>query len=362
MDKRHSWPLVFIIAVVASLVVGCSGGTDSPTPDDTSYTTYLYMTDTYSGKVYTYDPATHLSPTTSIAATGQNATGEIAFYEGIGYACVGSGTNEGVYRFDPSDTNPSFSKIGDAIAAQYISFPSSSKGYVSTYGGGLYSFAPSSSSPSYSSISGTSGMTLQEVIVGSDGMVYIADNGNGAVLRIDPSDDSVEAISTSAGGTTGLVAGTFNGSSGVFVANTGGYDPDTWAALPGSIDFIPSGSTSATTVASALSGGGSIYPARLVQLSDGSLIATGYSHTYRVALSGATATVSELTASGASFGSMDIALKDGLVYVPVSVTSDYISYSNYLYVLGEDGDQESYSPVSVMGSSESISNIAFYEG
>jgi hypothetical protein len=349
-------------AVIAAVAVlsGCGRPADPPAPHP--YQTYLYMTDTYSGKVYAYDPEGREALPSSIAATGQNGTGEIAFNGGEGYACVGMGSGAGLYRFDPSDANPSFTKIGASITAQYVAFPGSTKGYVSTFGAGLYSFDPSSFGPSLAPVAGTSGMTVQEVVIGSDGFVYAADNGNGAVIRIDPSDDSVKAtIQTSADGTTGLVAGMLNGNAGVFVANTGGYDPETWDALPGSIDFIAAGAMTATAVADELSGSGPIYPARLVQLSDGDLLATGYGHTYRVDLSGAVPSVVELTASGSSFGSMDIACKDGLVYIPASATSDYISYSNFLYVLGEDGEQEPYSPVAVMGSSESVTNIGFYE-
>ncbi len=358
MKKMLVW-----LGALASLVLvaGCHPSSDSPPAADDSYTKCLYMTDTYSGKVFTFDPVSRSPSAMSLASTGQNSTGEIAFYEGIGYACVGSGTNAGVYRFDPSAANPAFSKIGSVIAAQYIAFAASTKAYVGTYGDGLYSFDPSSSSISFSAIPGTDDMALQEIAVASDGMIYVADNGNGAVLRIDPSDDSIEAaIAASAGGTTGIVSGTYGGSAGVFVANTGGYD-ESWNPLPGSIDFIANGSTTATTVVNALPGGGDIYPARLVQLSSGNLVATGYGHSYLIDLSGAAPAIAELSSSGSSFGSLDIAYKDGLVYIPVSATSDYISYSNCLYVLGEDGAQESFSPVAVMGSSESVSNIAFYE-
>src|SRR5208337_2246782 len=77
-------------------------------------------------------------------------------------------------------------------------------------------------------------------------------------------------------------SGVFNSNPGVFVANTGS-----------SIDFVPenaSNNSKATLVTSSIS------PERLIQLSDGNLIATGYVtsgsaysyHTYLVTFSGTT--------------------------------------------------------------------------
>ena len=89
---------------------------------------------------------------------------------------------------------------------------------------------------------------------------------------------------------------------------------------------------------------------------------TGGGNTYFVTLLGATATVTELkNGSNASFGSYDIAYKDGLVYVPVPDYSNYPLVSNLVYIFDESGTQKSYSPVPVMSSSDAISNIGFYE-
>jgi hypothetical protein len=354
-----------VAALVAALSLSGCGNTIASILG-VSYTKYLYMTDTVSGKVYAYDPSKQSAGSSSFASTGKNATGEIRFYNGIGYVAVGGGTDEGVYYFDPSATNPSFSKLGTAIAAQYFAFYSSSKAYVSSYDysgttSGLYSFNPSKPSSGLSAVAAVSGKYLQDLVVGSDGYLYAADNSNGAVLKVDPSSDALKAtISTSAKGTTGLCKGTFNGSSGIFVASTGGYD-SSYAALPGALDFI-SADGKASLVARTTSTGASIYPARVIQLDGGNLVATGYGHSYLVTLSGSSASTSELkTASGASFGSLDIAYKNALVYIPIAQTSDYISYSNKLYVLDESGKQASYSPVSVMKASEGLSNIGFYE-
>jgi hypothetical protein len=358
--KTRAFATVLAAALAAAVLIsGCTpsvGGVTTP-----AYQSYLYMTDTNSGKIYAYDLVTHKDIGQSIATTGKNATGEIAYYKGIGYVAVGFGTDKGVFYFDPSTANPSFTKMSGSVAAQFIAFCSPTKAYVSTYGTGLYTFDPSSRS-SLTAVASTSGLTLQEVIVGKDGFVYVADNGRGKVLRIDPSDDSIKAtVTTTAAGTTGLVAGTLNGLSGVFVANSGGYDSN-YSPLPGSIDFIAAGAAdNSTATAVATSASAAIYPARIIQLDNGNLVATGYGHTYLEVVS-AGPTPTELKDSGNSaFGSLDIAYKNGLVYVPVAITSDYVSYSNKLFIFDASGFQQSYSPVSVMTSSDGISNIGFYE-
>jgi hypothetical protein len=358
--RRRIVRLALVGLAALSLVVGCD--LNKSTEETSTYKDYLYMSDTKGGKIYTYDPTTYTGSSSSLVSTGQNATGEIAFYKGIGYAAVGYGTGEGVYYFDPSATSPSCAKISGTVAAQYFAFYSATKAYVSTYGAGIYSFDPSSPASGLSEdpVSGTSGLSMQDMII-VGGYLYAADTGNGAVLRIDPSDDSVDAtITTTQGGTTGLVAGTYNSVAGVFVANTGG-----------SIDFIEEGAASgAATAVVTTSTADPIYPGRLIQLANGNLVATGYdtsydNHTYLVTLSGTSATVAEIMdPDGASpFGSLDIAYKDSLVYIPMGVTTDYTNYTNKLYVLDATGKQVSYSPVTVMSGSTTvgISNIAFYE-
>ncbi len=354
MNQRFLSSVLAAAILAASLLTGCGAGAGAG--DLPAYQGYLYMTDTYSGKVYAYDPAAHSGLNASIAATGKNGTGEIQFYKGIGYTAVGFGTDEGVYYFDPSVTNPTFSKIGSGIAAQYFAFYSATKAYVSVasnyFGdtGGLYAFNPSNLGLGLTQVAASDATKyMQEVIVGPDGKIYVAENLSQKVLVIDPATDAVTAtVAASASGTTGLVSGTYNGGAGVFVANTGG-----------TIDFIPAGvagNAAATTVI-----GPSVFAGRLVQLANGNLVATGYGKTYLVALSGASAAASELKVGGASFGSLDIAAKDGLVYVPVAQTSDYVTFVDKLYVIDANGTQQSYSPVSVMTSADAVSNIGFYE-
>ena len=366
-DKSQgSRRLALAAAALASLALlaGCGGlWADDPKEEAPAYAGYLFMTDTNSGKVFTYDPAARAASPTSFAAVGQKNAGEIAFYAGIGYVAVGYGTGQGVYSFDPAAGNPSFSKLGGSIAAQYFAFVGPTKAYVSSYGGGLYSFDPSNRAAglSASPVAGTEGLTLQEIAY-CGGYLYAADNGNGKILRIDPATGTVVAtISASAAGTTGIAAGSLGAQTGVFVANTGGYDSLSYAPLPGSIDFLSHGASAASQVVSS-AGPASIHPARLAQTADGSLVATGYGNTYRITFSGGAATAAELLAGGASFGSFDLACKGGLVYIPSAVTSDYVSYSNQLYILDAGGAQAAWSPVTVMPTAtDAISNLAFYE-
>ena len=356
--KTHSIAIVLASALAATiLVAGCTpavGGV--PTP---AYQSYLYMTDTNSGKIYAYDPTTHIGSSLSLLTTS-NGAGEIKFYKGIGYVAIGTG---GIWYFDPSRSNPAPKLItgSAALNAQYFAFFSPTKAYLSTAdffspgspAAGLYTFNPSNPDSAVSAvISGTSTKNFQEVIVGSDGYIYATNNTDHSVLRIDPSDDSIKAtVTTTSGGTTGLVAGTLNGISGVFVANTGGYDTN-WNPLPGSIDFIANTVSTATALTTA-----SIHPGRVAQLSNGKLIATGFGNSYLVDLASSPATVTEIKNGSTSFGSLDIGYKDGLIYVP-----DYYStMSNKVFIFDESGTQKSYSPVPVMSSSDAISNIGFYE-
>jgi hypothetical protein len=368
MRKVFSATAVLFAAFLVASMAGCSSGNGDPKINPDRYKSLLYMTDTFSGKIYTYDPATRAPSSLSLASVGQNSTGELVFHKGVGYACVGSGSDAGVYYFVPADANPSFTKIPGTLCAANCAFASDTKAYVSVYdyydvSSGIHAFDPSTPASGISSspVPGTGGDDFQELVVASDGFLYAANNSDSTVLKINVSTDEVVAVfSATALGTTGLASGTLDGASGVFVANTGGYI----ASPAGSIDFIPAGAADGSTavaVASALAvGGGRIIPARLAQLPDGDLIATGYGHTYRVDLSGAAAAVTELTASDSPFGSMDLAVKDGLVFIP---SSEYISsteYANKLYIVDTSGSQQSYSPVTIMDSGDSVSNIAFY--
>jgi hypothetical protein len=341
--------LFAIAALFVTLAIGCSQATSSSS--GFGGVNQLYMTDTFSGNVYTYNPSKQTTSSSGVV-TAASGAGTIRFFKGIGYIAEGYG---GLYYFNPSDSVPTAKEVtgSGSLNTQYLAFYSSTKAYVSVAGsyssdsGGVYSFNPSSLSDGMKQVASADSKAtkyMQDIIVGPDSMIYVARNLDSSVIKIDPTTDAVTATyTTTAGGTTGLLSGTLNGTKGVFVANT--Y---------GSIDFIPENAADGSTAQAVVSG---IYPGRLVQPSSKVLVATGYGHSYVVALSGSTGTATEVKAAGTSFGSFDIAYKDGLVYVP---SSDY-SGKNYLYVFTATGDQESYSPVSVMTSGDAITNIGFYE-
>ncbi|HUX39635.1 MAG TPA: hypothetical protein VMV83_00595 [Rectinemataceae bacterium] len=371
------------IALAASILISLSGcsfvsnlfGPTSSTPAATApaWQSYLFMADTNSGKIYTYDPSTHAANATSLLSTGQNATGTINFYKGIGYSAVGYGAGAGVYWFDPAAANPVFTRLSTpsntAINAQYFAFASTSLAYVSVAGdftndlGGIYTFNPSNLAAGLAGpIAGTD-KYLQDIAIGPDGRVYAAENLDQQVLVYNPVNVTTTTIATSASGTTGIRAGTLNGNPGVFVANTGPFNPSTYLPSNGSIDFIPSnGATSSPVVPTSFSA--DFTPGRLIQLEVSSnLVATGNGHTWLITLSGSTASASEIKANGTSFGSLDLAEKNGLICMP----SDATNYSvtpptniNSLYVFDETGVMASYSPVSVMTSTDGFTNLAFY--
>jgi hypothetical protein len=355
------------IFIVTALGCGCSNLFNSGSTTPVPYTTYLYMTDTYNGHVYTYNPATHVGSSLPLLTTSTNAAGEIRFNKGIGYIAMGEG---GIYYFDPSSTVPSATLIpgSSGVDAQYFAFYSPTQAYVSigtsiaSDTGEISTFNPSSPGSGLTQVAASAIKYMQEIIVGPDGMIYVAEYNDKTVLQINPVNNTVtNSYTTSALGTSGLVAGTYNGVSGVFVANTGGYTPS-YAALPGSIDFIPSNGSIILNVAKPTGTvSPNFNPGRMVALSSGTLVATSETgHTWLIALS--SGTVTEVLSNGNSFGSnLSIAYSNNLLYVPVG---NYLTtpYSSQLYVFDANGNQQSYSPVTVpMETGDLIANIAFYQ-
>ena len=350
-----------ITLLCIALVLGALAGCPMNSVTNPTVNTGLYMTDTFSGKVYTYNPNDHTVSSTSFVSTGQNSTGAIYFYKGIGYVAVGSGTNTapGVYYFNPSDSVPQAVRIGSTNrSAQYIAFYSPTKAYVTMadFVGtpseqGVYTFNPSNPSAGLSStpITGTNGslMFLQQIVVGPDNKVYVANNsalgGTDQVLQIDPSFDTLSAttFTASKGGTTALVSGAYGGIAGVFVGNSP-FSP------PGSVDFINTTSLTISPVA-LLS---SIAASRLLYLSSGKLVTTSFTDSYILSDTNGTPSRAPL---GSSLGGADIAAKDGLIYVGYT---DYLT--SKLYVFDASGGAESYSPLSVMGTGECVAGLAFY--
>jgi hypothetical protein len=366
--RRITWIGAALVAAV--LVLGCSNPASNNSNNTTAYETYLYMTEGNNNYVYTYSPSSHAASSTALLTAPGKYAGEIKFYKGIGYIAMGGG---GVDYFDPSATVPSATQItgSGTINAQYFAFYNATQAYVSAAGtnaagggtGAVYSFNPSNLGAGLTQVDGANACNyMQEIIVGSDNYIYVAEPIAQQVQRIDPSTDKVVfTITTSSPGTTGLYAGSYKGSAGIFVANVGtaaGITTD------GSIDFIPN-ATSPTSngLVQVLAPSLTVFPGRLVQLANGNLVAVGYDaswvgHTYLISLTNGAATVSEIKAGTKSFGFLDVAYNSssGLVYVPTNNGTN-----NLLYVFDASGTQQAYSPVTVMTNSEYIANVAFYQ-
>lgn len=358
---------IVIVSAIAALT-GCTTGTGT-TGTGTTGTSMssgtLYMTDTFNGRVYTFDMTNNTASSKPLLSTGQNATGAIYFYNDIGYIAVGNSSTTdapGVYRFDPNGVVPVAERIGESISAQYIAFYSSTKAYVTDAdyfsSTGVYTFNPLNPSAGLQGpIPGTDdmagGMFLQDITV-AGGMVYVADNGNGQVLVIDPATDTLAAVSpleATAGGTTGLcTVRDSDGNATVYVANNGGYDAQ-FNPLPGSIDAIDTSTNMLSQVVSDVS---------LTQIAydseNDSLFGTGYMNTYLVDPSAGTAKEIK-DEGGQSFGGTDIVANGGKVYIS---NTDYTT--SRLYILdGATGELTAESPVSIMVDNEdAVAGLAVY--
>jgi hypothetical protein len=356
--KRPGIAILFIALVLGALL-SCQLNSSSG-PTSSSLTTDLYMTDTFSGKVYTYNPANRTVSSTSLVSTTQNATGPIYFYNGIGYIAVGSYSNTapGVYYFNPLATVPTAVQIGGNVSAQYIAFYSSTLAFVSVanFGGtgGLYTFNPSNPSAGLAGpITGTNAkpMYLQQIVVGPDNMIYVADIGSGAatspgnpeVIRINPSNNAISYIATPPGsGTTALASGSYRGIAGVFVGN----NPTSGS---GSVEFIDT----ATQVVTAIPLLSSTSAYALLYLSDGGgELVTASTNATLLSNTNGTPALTILNSVGGSA----IAAQNGLIYV------GYTNYANsWLYVFTTSGVAQSYSPLPVMGSGQAVAGLAFYQ-
>jgi len=318
--------LVLLVALTnCSLFSTGSGGS----------TASIFAVDSKNGNVYEIDGDSLTAATSPLISVGQNAAGEIVFCGDTGFVAVGSykNTAPGLYYFDASSETPSAKLLGATMSAQYVCIASDTKGYVSSadafgaYTSAVYSFNPAKPSKGLgAAVSGFPVGIYPQDIVLAGGRIYVADNAHNAIYRLNWDGDTVEArFSASANGTTGLLAGNYDydgdgdADAGVFVANTGGYDAN-WNPLPGSIDFIPAAAASGTTVSAVIS---DISVGRLAAFDDTTLVATGYSGTYLVDLSGAAPVASKVTSAGTSFGSFDVNIYDGYAYVPDGANTIY---------------------------------------
>ncbi len=348
--------VVLVFSVIAA-IIGCTTGTGVSSGA-------LYMTDTFNGRVYTFDMDSNTASSVPVLSTGQNATGTIYFYNDIGYIAVGNSPTTdapGVYRFDPNAAVPVAERIGESISAQYIAFYSLTKAYVTDAdyfaSTGVYSFNPLDPDAGLSGpIPGTDdmagGMYLQDITTAGD-MVYVADNGNAQVLVIDPTTDTLAAsspIPASAGGTTGLLTvRDSDGSALVYVANSP-YDA-MFNPLPGSIDVIDTSTNTLTQVVSNVSATQIEYDS----VND-SFFGTGYTNTYRIDPASGTA-VEIKDRDNQPFGGTDIVASGGKVYIS---NTDYTS--SKLYILdGATGAETAESPVSIMADGEdAVAGLAVY--
>ena len=325
--KQGTWVM---LATVVLLAIGVFAGCSNLLNQTTGSTAHLFAVDSKNGKVYEVNDETLTAASTALVSIGQNAAGEIAFSGDIGFIAVGSYSNTapGLYYFDASSSTPTAKMVGPTkISAQYICVVSGSVGYVTAadyaevYSNTVYPFAPSNPSAGLgATVTGFPAGFYPQDIVYASGRIYVADNGNGKVCRLNATGTAVDATyTTTAGGTTGLLAGSFNDNAGVFIANSGGYDAS-WNSLPGSIDFIPATASDGATATSVLAG---YSVGRLAAFDSDTLVATTYSKTYIVELSGASASASEVTCSSASFGSNDVNILDGYAYIPDGANSLY---------------------------------------
>jgi len=346
---------------VLGALASCQLNSESGPTSDSSLTTDLYMTDTNTGKVFTYNPSNHTVSSTSIVTTAP-AAGPIYFYKGLGYIAVGStGTNvPGVYYFNPLASVPTAVLINGSVSAQYIAFYSPTQAFVSVanYGGtgGVYTFNPSNPSAGLSStpIMGTDGtkMYLQQIVVGPDNMIYVADFGNYSsggvgtpqVIKINPSTNALSFFLTSSGaGTTALASGSYLGNMGVFVGNnpSGGT---------GSVEFFNTSTQSMSPIP--LLSSTSAF-ALLYLSSGGGELVTASSNSTLLSNTNGTPALTTLNAPG---GGSAVAAQNGLIYV---------GFTNYvisnLYVFDTTGVAQTFSGMQVMGSNNWIAGLGFYQ-
>ncbi len=318
-----------MIMGILALVFMAAGCTNLFNPSNPSQA-HLFAVDSKNGKVYEIDTETLTAAATPLVSIGQNSSGEIVFHEDTGFLAVGSygNTAPGLYYFDAVSPLPAAKMAGSVkTSAQYLCIVSATRGYVTSadfssgYKNTVYAFNPSDPQAGLGAeVSGLPADVYPQDITCASGKVYVTDHFKGRVYRLNAEGTSVEAsISTTAGGTTGLLPGSLSGEEGVFVANTGGFDAS-WNSLPGSIDFIAADAADGSTALPVLSG---ISVGRLAAFDAVTLAATGYMNTYILDISGTSAAASEVTSAGSSFGSIDVNVFEGHAYIPDGATTIY---------------------------------------
>jgi hypothetical protein len=362
VTKKTSYAILVVFAIALGLA-GCGNPTSAPTAKTTK--TYVYAVDSTSGKVFQIDPATSAVASTPLVTVGQNSSGEIRFGAGKAFVAVAryNNTAPGVYCFDPSSSSPAAAMVGSSTySAQYICIVSDTLGYVSVAdydsteraNNGIYSFNPSSPSSGLTVVYKAATIYPQDLVLGSDGCLYVANGATNVgessdgVIRLDLSGatPAITQITLTGSGPTGLLAGTYDGKTGVFVAETGPYD-SSFNALNGTIDFIPSGLGSGLPATKVIS----LPASRLAAFNASTLVVTGGypSHTNIIALNGASATPHEAYYStSGTFGSSDIDVYNGYAYIAGGFGS------NSVYKVSPEG---AVSVLTVGSSTDSITNV-----
>jgi hypothetical protein len=367
MKKFLSKVQRIMLAVGLILAVATMTGCDlfNNSAGSTESTVHVYAMASGTGNVYEIDTDNASAATTALVSTGQNSTGEMVIHGTKAFIAVGSYSNSspGLYWVNLSSSTPSAQKLGSNMSAQYLCVASDTEGYVTSadyyavYSNTVYSFDPSNPSAGLGSeVTGfDSGFYPQDIAYVSDGSrsgrVFVTDNTNGKVYRLNAVGTAVDlTFTTSAGGTTGLLPSEYDWDNdsdadvGVFVANSP-------YSGTGSIDFIPLDATSGTDIVSVQS---SLSVGRLAAFDTTHLIATGYdssyiTHTYLIDLSANQVTEIK-NSSNVSFGSLDVNVYDGYAYVPDG--------SNTVYKISSSG---AVAAIAVGLSTEMITNVAVRE-
>ena len=318
--------------------------------------TALYITSTYTGRIYRYDFDTHEAELWF--STGENGTGAIYFHNDAGYVAVGAASSSpGLYRFDPRLKTPTISRIGTAVSAQYVAFYSDAKAYVTdhVYGAstGVYTFDPSNPGTGLSGpISGTEydgSRMLQHIILGVDNRIYVSSYGDDTVLQINPVTDIVmDTWASSAANPQGLLSEFSGITSYIYVLCPAG-------AGTGVIDrYTPAGAGSRYTVLSGIDVHKMVHHEGTDRY-----YAIGYSKTYVLSPTTPAWTYAEITDGGSSFSGNDIVVHGDLVFI---ADYDIGSKVSRLYVIDTATEAlTDYSPVSIMEDGvDGASNLAVY--
>ncbi|MDH7483747.1 MAG: hypothetical protein QHH01_03885 [Spirochaetales bacterium] len=302
----------------------------------------VFAIDSRNGNIYEIDAVTKTAAAVPLVSTLQNATGDMIIRGSRAFLAVGNWANDkpGLYWVDLSSPTPSARRVGEGISAQYVWITATGKGfvtsadYVGVYSNAVYTFDPQHPGSGLGeAVSGFDAYFFPQDVVsagmGSEERVFVADNGNGKVYRLNAAGTAVEAsFSTSAGGTTGLLPGSYDSNGdgiaepGVFVANNGGWDA-AWNPLPGSIDFIPCSHPDGVPAIVVEPG---FSASRLAAFDAQHLIAVSYNVTSIINLSvpqGDPARITTVKYEGHSFGASDVNVRDDIAYVPDGATAVY---------------------------------------